>query len=133
INGVIWSYDKYIAKYSYANISIQTIADNFKNGWEWDTDDFPTNFSSHPYAGSMYFNAARSNGYKFLCSAPFALGGSLMWEMSMENTRPSYNDLINTTLSGVFLGEVLYRLSSSVLDDRKTGGARVEREIIGTI
>jgi hypothetical protein len=48
----------------------------------------------------------------------------------MENTKPSYNDLINTTISGIFLGEVLYRLSSNILDDRKTGGNRVLREVV---
>ncbi|MEO5673315.1 MAG: DUF3943 domain-containing protein [Chitinophagales bacterium] len=133
INGLIWAYDRYIANYDYARISINSVENNFKNGWVWDTDDFPTNYSSHPYAGSLYFAAARSNGYSFLESAPFSLGGSLMWEYFMETSEPSYNDLINTTLSGIFLGEVLYRLSSSVLDDRKTGGARIGREIIGTI
>ena len=133
VNGLIWSFDRFVAKDSFAYINGETIKNNFKNGWVWDTDDFPTNFSLHPYTGSLYFNAARSNGYSFLESAPFALGGSLMWEYFMENTQPSYNDLINTTVTGIFLGEVLYRLSSSVLDDRKTGGARVGREIIATI
>ena len=51
----------------------------------------------------------------------------------MENTRPSYNDLINTTVSGVFLGEVIYRLSSNVLDDRTGGAPRVVREIAGAL
>ncbi|HYV91831.1 MAG TPA: DUF3943 domain-containing protein [Chitinophagales bacterium] len=132
-NGIIWSYDRYVIDSPYSHISSETIKDNFKNGWEWDTDDFPTNFSLHPYTGSLYFNAARSNGYKFYESTPFVLGGSLMWEYFMEATKPSYNDVINTTVSGIFLGEVLYRLSSSILDDRKTGGARVLREIIGTV
>ena len=56
-----------------------------------------------------------------------------MWELTGENTKPSYNELINTTISGVFLGEVVYRLSSSILDDRKTGGARVFREIVAGV
>lgn len=132
-NVLIWSYDKFVLDASYAQISGETIKNNFKNGWEWDTDDFPTNFSLHPYTGSLYFNVARSNGYNFYQSMPFVLGGSLMWEYFMETTPPSYNDLINTTVSGIFLGEVLYRLSSSILDDRKTGGARVLREILGTV
>ncbi len=133
VNGAIWSYDRYVLKASYANISIATVKNNFNNGWVWDTDDFPTNFSLHPYTGSLYFNTARSNGYNFHQSAPFALGGSLMWELTMENTKPSYNDLINTTASGIFLGEVLYRLSSSVFDDSKTGKSRILREVIGSI
>ncbi|MBA3648674.1 MAG: DUF3943 domain-containing protein [Chitinophagales bacterium] len=128
-NGLIWSFDRYIFNDKFAYINGETIKNNFKNGWEWDTDDFPTNFSLHPYTGSIYYNAARSNGYNFYQSVPFVLGGSLMWELFMENTKPSYNDLINTTVSGIFLGEVIYRLSSSILDDRKTGKARLIREI----
>jgi Domain of unknown function (DUF3943) len=133
INGLIWSFDRFILKDSFAYINGKTIKNNFTNGWEWDTDDFPTNFSLHPYTGSLYFNAARSNGYNFYQSVPFVMGGSLMWEMCMENTKPSYNDVINTTISGVFIGEILYRLSSTILDDRKKGAARVLREGIATI
>ncbi|MDP9047302.1 MAG: DUF3943 domain-containing protein [Bacteroidota bacterium] len=46
-----------------------------------------------------------------------------------ENTRPSYNDVINTPINGAFLGEIFYRVSSNILDDRATGGNRVFREI----
>jgi hypothetical protein len=51
-----------------------------------------------------------------------------MWEYFGENTRPSKNDLINTPISGAFLGEILYRISSNILDDRKRGAERVWRE-----
>src|SRR6185437_13850615 len=63
-------------------------------------------------------------------SIPFAATGSLMGEYFGENTRPSYNDIINTTANGAFLGEIFYRLSSNILDDRATGGNRVFREIM---
>jgi hypothetical protein len=53
----------------------------------------------------------------------------LLWEYFGENTRPSYNDVINTPINGAFLGEVLYRLSSNILDDRTRGANRVFREI----
>jgi len=132
-NGVIWAFDRYVGDYHYAHISAGSVKNNFENGFHWDTDDFPTNFSLHPYSGSAYFNCARSNGYSFYHSVPFAFGGSLMWEMFGETTRPSYNDLINTTVSGIFLGEVMYRLSSSILDDQSTGAPRVFREIAATV
>src|SRR4029077_3045324 len=38
-------------------------------------------------------------------------------------------DLINTTFDGIALGEVMYRLSSNILDDRAVGSERVFREI----
>ena len=102
---------------------------NIQKGWEWDSDRFGINFIGHPYTGSMYFNAARSQGYNYLQSIPFAIGGSLMWEYFGETTRPSYNDVINTPVNGAFLGEIFYRLSSNILDDRTRGANRVFREI----
>src|SRR5206468_13088616 len=48
-------------------------------------------------------------------------------------TRPSINDIINTPISGAFLGEILYRISSNILDDRTRGGNRVFREILAGI
>src|SRR5439155_12417590 len=133
VNVASWSIDRYVLNKSYSHISAETWKYNIENGWVWDQDDFPTNFSVHPYGGSFYFNTARANGYSYCQSFPFVAYGSVMWEYFGENTQPSYNDLINTTMSGAFLGEVLYRLSSSVLDDRKRGGQRVLREVIGTV
>ena len=123
-----WAYSRYIMKEEWAEISIKTVKNNFKYGWEWDIDRFGTNFIVHPRAGSDYFNVARSNGYSFWASYPFALIGSAQWEWLGENTRPSKNDLINTPISGAFLGEILYRISSNILDDRKRGRNRVWRE-----
>ena len=99
----------------------------------WDDDHFGTNFIGHPHSGNIYFNIARSNGYSFWGSLPFAVGGSLMWEYFGENTQPSKNDIINTPISGMFLGEVLYRISSNILDDRARGANRFWRELIAGI
>ena len=128
-----WAYSRYVMKEEWAEISIKTIKNNFRNGWEWDIDRFGTNFLVHPRAGSDYFNVARSNGYGFWGSYPFALIGSAQWEWFAENTSPSKNDLINTTISGAFLGEVLYRISSNILDDRKRGRNRVWREVFAGV
>jgi hypothetical protein len=57
----------------------------------------------------------------------------IMWEYFGENTKPSRNDIINTPISGAFLGEVLYRISSNILDDRARGANRVWREIFAGI
>jgi hypothetical protein len=128
-----WAYSRYVAKEDWARISIQSWKNNFKNGWEWDNDGFGTNFLIHPHAGSDYFNVARSNGYSFWGSYPFAFFGSAQWEWFGENTKPSKNDLLNTPISGAFLGEILYRISSNILDDRKRGGARMWREAVAGI
>src|SRR5579859_6871408 len=101
----------------------------WNSGWEWDQDRFGNNFLSHPMMGSFYFNAARSNGYNFWQSAPPVFVGSYMWKIFGENGTPEREDLINTTVDGELLGEITYRLSSNILDDRATGPERVFREI----
>ena len=125
-----WAAARYIYKFDWARISKETWKTNLREGFEWDADKFGINFIGHPHTGNFYFNIARSNGYSFWQSLPFAVEGSLIWEYFGENTRPSLNDIINTPVSGMFLGEIFYRLSSNILDDRTRGGQRVFRELI---
>jgi hypothetical protein len=132
-NAFVWSVDRYILNFEFARIGINTWTDNINKGWEWDKDRFGVNFVGHPYSGALSYSAGRSCGYNYYQSFAFAVGGSLMWEYFGENTRPSYNDIINTPVSGAFLGEVLYRLSSNILDDRTKGTNRVFREITAGI
>jgi hypothetical protein len=129
-NVLLLGIDRYIFNFDFAHVGFTTWGNNFKNGFEWDNDPFGVNFVGHPYTGNFYVNVARSNGYNYWQSFPFALGGSLVWEFLGENTRPSYNDIINTPVSGAFIGEIFYRLSSNMLDDRRRGGNRVFREIV---
>ena len=132
-NIIVWSYDRFGLNADFSKIGKDSWRSNIKNGWEWDVDRFGINFIGHPYSGTLSFNAGRSNGYNYFQSAAFAVGGSLMWEYFGENTRPSYNDIINTPISGAFLGEMLYRLSSNILDDRTRGFDRVSREVLAGI
>ncbi len=129
-NVVNWSIAKYVYKFDWPSNSIANWKNNIQKGPEWDDDGFGINFIGHPHTGSNYFNIARSNGYNYWQSIPFNIYGSVMWEYLGENTRPSFNDLVNTPISGAFLGEILYRLSSTVLDDRTRGFERVWREIL---
>jgi hypothetical protein len=83
----------------------------------------------HPYGGSAFFNSARVNGYSFWESVPYVFLGSYMWKIFGETGTPEREDLINTTATGVFLGEILYRLGSDILDDQSTGAERFFREM----
>ena len=132
-NAFNWALSRYYFNYEWAEISPKTWKYNLKHGWEWDADRFGINFIGHPHTGSTYFNVARSKGYSYWGSLPFVVAGSVQWEWFGENTRPSKNDLINTPLSGAFLGEVMYRISSNILDDRTRGAERVWREIFAGI
>ena len=128
-----WAVAKYVYKFDWPSAGINDWKNNFKLGPEWDNDKFGINFIGHPHSGNIYFNVARSNGYNFWQSFLFAVQGSMTWEYVGENTRPSYNDMINTPISGAFLGEILYRISSNILDDRTRGRERVLREIFAAI
>lgn len=129
----LWAYDRYIEKGQYAYISWNSIKENFKHGFEWDNDHLSTNMFAHPYCGSLYYNAGRSNGFNFWQSSLFAIGGSAMWELFMEKEYPSTNDIIATPIGGAAIGEVLYRTSDLVLDDRTGGGERLGREVAAFI
>jgi Domain of unknown function (DUF3943) len=129
----LWSYDRYVTKQPWAVIGTKSIKANFEHGFEWDRGEFGMNQLLHPYSGSIYFNSARTNNLSFETSAIFTLGGSLTWELFMENHYPSMNDMITTTLGGIALGEVLFRLSNLMIDESTTGKKRINSEILATI
>ena len=95
----------------------------------WDNDQFSTNLFAHPYHGNLYFNTARSSGMNFWESAPYAFAGSLMWETCAEIEPPAINDLMATTLGGIALGEVTFRMSSLLLNDSRRGFPRFLSEL----
>ena len=129
----IWSFDRFVLQAEYARINFKTVRNNFKSGFVWDNDMFLTNLLLHPYHGGLYFNAARSNGKNFWQSVPFAAGGSLMWELFLENEAPSINDFMATSLGGAALGEMTFRVSDLLIDDRLTGFDRFKREALLTV
>ncbi len=102
---------------------------NIERGFTWDDNHFNTNQFAHPFHGSLYYSAARSSGFNYWASAPFAIAGSFMWECCGETHPASINDWIATSIGGIAIGEMTYRLSSTVLDNTKTGKERTWREI----
>ena len=112
VNGLTWFYNWHVQGWAWANVGTRSWGENLRRGFTWDDDAFGTNQVAHPYHGGLYFNAARSSGYDFWGSIPYVAAGSLSWELFTENVRPSLNDLINTTLGGIALGEAAYRVSS---------------------
>jgi hypothetical protein len=129
----VWSISHFILHDPWSNISAETMGQNLRAGLVWDQDGLLMNCLAHPYHGSAYFNAARSSNLSFWQSVPFALGGSAMWEACLENEPASRSDLVFTTCGGVYFGELLYRLSSRILDGRARGLERAGREFIAFI
>ncbi|MGK9475412.1 DUF3943 domain-containing protein [Melioribacter sp. OK-6-Me] len=128
LNFAVWGYQRYLSRQNWAAISWESIKNNFKNGFVWDYDGYLINQFWHPYHGANYYNTARSNGLTFWESAPYAFFGSLTWEYFYENERPSYNDIVNTPVTGIILGEISFRVSNLIIDESAVGLERVIRE-----
>jgi hypothetical protein len=129
-----WSYDKFVAKKDYADISFKTVKDNLSpKSWAWDDDPFQTNQFGHPFHGSLFFNTFRSNGYTFWQSVPAVMVGSYVWETAAETQPPSPNDFINTSFGGIVLGEMTHRLANKLVNNQRTGVRRQATEVLGFI
>jgi hypothetical protein len=64
----------------------------------------------------VYYGLARSAGLGYWESLLYTIGGSYMWEIAGETTRPSINDLVSTGVGGSFVGEAFFRMSSLLLE-----------------
>ena len=133
INAFVHCIDRFALHYKFAKVNFKSISNNFKNGFVWDNDKFTTNQFAHPYHGSLYYNAARSNNLSFWQSLPYALGGSLMWEFMGEVEPPAINDVMATTMGGICFGELSHRISHLLLDDSSRGFQRFLREFGATL
>lgn len=132
INVGVHGFDRFVMGEDFAKVNFSSIARNWRNAFVWDNDQFSTNLFAHPYHGNLYFNSARSNGLSFWQSAPYALGGSLMWEFCGEVEPPAINDLMATTMGGIAIGEIAHRISALILNDRSRGFRRFLREAAAT-
>ena len=133
VNAFVHCFDRFALNADFAQTTLNSWGENFKNGFVWDNDQFSTNLFMHPYHGNLYFNSARSQGLNFWESAPFAMIGSLEWEFLGEIEPPAINDLIATTFGGICIGEITNRISRIFLDDSKRGWPRFWRELGATI
>lgn len=126
--------DQFVTKKDYAQISFKTIGHNLNPGsWQFDNDPLQTNQFGHPYHGSYFFNAFRTNGYNFWQSATASFAGSYIWETYAENQAPAPNDFINTGFGGAVLGEMTYRLSNRIINNQLVGFKRQVNEVFGAL
>lgn len=128
-NLAFFSFNHFIMNEDFAQINIHTIKRNLNSKPLWDSDKYFTNMFGHPYQGSHYFSAARINGFSYYASLPFTAVGSLFWEYLMESEPPSTNDLWATSIGGMPMGEVFFRISDLIYDNRAVGADRFFREM----
>lgn len=106
----------------------------FKWGPEWDHDNAIFNYVLHPYAGAVYFMAARGCGFNFWQSMLYsAIISTVGWEFGIEAfmERPSYQDLFITPVVGSLVGEGFYRLKRKIVgQDYRLAGSKVLGNIV---
>ena len=122
--------NEYVRDANFNQISPRSFWANFEEGFTYDDNKFKTNQLVHPFNGSTYFNSARANGQGFWTSSAMSVVGAFVWECCGETHPMSFNDMISTGIGGIARGEVLYRASSLILDNTKTGGGRITREAL---
>src|ERR1700760_251243 len=126
-------YDHYAVDASVYASPISNFKTNTHRKWVVDNDAFATNQFLHPYQGAFYQGLARSSGLNFWESSAYTFGGSLLWEMAGETTRPSINDQVASGISGHFLGEPLFRMASLLLETDSRGEPRLWRRIAAAV
>ncbi len=125
------AFNEYVRDANFNQISPRSWWDNLEEGFTYDDNEFATNQFIHPFNGSCYYNAARSNGLGFWSSYGVAMIGAFHWEWMGETHPMSFNDLIATGVGGAAMGETMYRFSSMMLDNEATGSRRFFREAGG--
>ncbi len=107
----------------------------FAEAWtkppKWDKDGWVVNYISHPYSGSLYYNAIRDLDYTPLQSFIYTTYKSAFWEYIVESwvETPSIQDLIFTPIGGALIGEASYQLTQKM----KKGGFNFLEKVIVTI
>lgn len=122
-------YNRKFSGISDYNSDLESLEDNLKGKWVYDSDPFDINQFGHPFQGSMYHGFARSAGLDYWTSAAYTILGSAAWEVAGEKTSPSINDQFTTGFGGSFLGEPLFRMASLLLESGDGGRPGIWREL----
>ncbi len=123
------AFNEYVRNGNFNQISPRSWWANLEEGFTYDDNEFRTNQFLHPLNGSFYFNSARANGLGYWTSSAYATLGAFFWECCGETHPMSINDLVSTSIGGIALGEMQFRLSSEILNNQSTGKGRFFREL----
>lgn len=121
LHALVMSWNRQVGQAPWAEVTPRSIGRNLQSAWVLDDNAYFVNQLGHPYQGTFSYTAARSAGLGFWTSTVFPFAASAAWELAGETERPALNDQITTTIGGVVLGEILFRLSDWVRGDGRSG------------
>jgi len=133
VNVILNRSNAWLFGWEFGNVGPDSWADNLRRGFKWDGTQWGVNMFAHPYHGGLYFTTGRANCLDFWESIPLVFLGSWTWEYFGETHRASLNDFYTTGLGGPAVGEILHRLSWTVLDEEARGIERIGRELVATV
>lgn len=109
ISSMLFVLPESISKWDKSNYKNQ-FKESFTKPPVIDKDKWYINYLGHPYQGTIYYNAMRSQGAKAWQSGLFCLGNVLVWEYLLESgfEQPSIQDLVVTPAIGILLGELFH-------------------------
>ena len=122
-------FNEYVRNANFNQISPRSWWENLTGGFHYDDNQFRTNQYIHPFNGSTYFNSGRANGLNFWRSSFVGTTGAFVWEAFGETHPMSWNDILNTSIGGIAVGEMSYRMSSLVLNNQARGSGRTWGEV----
>lgn len=122
-------FNEYVRNANFNQISPRSWWENLEEGFHYDDNEFRTNQYIHPFNGSTYFNSGRANGLNFWESSFVGASGAFVWEAFGETHPMSWNDMLNTSIGGIAVGEMSYRMSSLVLNNQARGSGRTWSEV----
>ncbi len=84
------------------------------SAWRFDDNDKYAN-AGHAWAGALYANTARSNGFTSLESLAVSVAGSFVWETLEFHEVHSLNDDVVTGVGGWILNEAAFQVGCALL------------------
>ncbi len=124
--GILWVSPETFTRWDKDEIREEGLLDkwleNVKRGPIWDQDNEILNWVIHPWAGGIYYNAARGSGMKWWESFLFStFMSTVMWEYGVEAfaETPSWQDIIITPTVGSAIGELFFMAKRKIIQSDK--------------
>ena len=131
--GVLWVLPESVTNWDKDQMREEGIfarwKENVTSGPVWDSDDFFFNWIAHPWAGAVYYMAARGSGFNPWESFAYStMMSTLFWEYGVEAFAevPSWQDILITPTVGSVFGEVFYHWKGMIVrNDRRVLNSKV--------